>query len=101
MDSNASSYLLNHAAFSSYIGKEESNIIDLGLSLRIVQPNSACYSPSHGNDVFSIYFGVTFVSSDDQTSSKLLAPSVYLGFFKKINMKFKDCVILPSEYISV
>nr|UYI35444.1 auxin-responsive protein IAA32 [Mentha spicata] len=48
MDSNASSYLLNHAALSSYLGKEDSNIIDLGLSLRIVQPTT-CYPPSHEN----------------------------------------------------
>ncbi|XP_057810684.1 auxin-responsive protein IAA32-like [Salvia miltiorrhiza] len=46
MDSNASSYLLNHAALSSYLGKEDSSIIDLGLSLRIVQPD-ACYSHPH------------------------------------------------------
>ncbi|KAH6763055.1 hypothetical protein C2S52_020488 [Perilla frutescens var. hirtella] len=48
MDSNASSYLLNHAALSSYLGKEDSSIIDLGLSLRVVQPDS-CYSSAHEN----------------------------------------------------
>ncbi|PIN23723.1 hypothetical protein CDL12_03553 [Handroanthus impetiginosus] len=42
MDSNASGYLLNHASLSTgyYLGKEDSNIIDLGLSLRALQPET-------------------------------------------------------------
>lgn len=51
-----SSYLLNHAALSSYLGKEDSSIIDLGLSLRIVQPDPACYSQhSHGTALISYF----------------------------------------------
>ncbi|KAL2558985.1 Auxin-responsive protein IAA32 [Forsythia ovata] len=50
MDSNASGYLLNHAALSSvyYQSKEEANIIDLGLSLKALQPE-ACYPSGHEN----------------------------------------------------
>ncbi|KAK6146844.1 hypothetical protein DH2020_020713 [Rehmannia glutinosa] len=46
MDSNASNYLLNHAEY--YLGKEDSNIIDLGLSLRVLQPET-CYPSAHEN----------------------------------------------------
>ncbi|KAL2233395.1 auxin-responsive protein IAA32 [Sesamum indicum] len=46
MDSNASGYLLNHAEY--YLSKDDSNIIDLGLSLRALQPE-ACYPSSHEN----------------------------------------------------
>ncbi|KAI3453064.1 hypothetical protein Pfo_009727 [Paulownia fortunei] len=50
MDSNASGYLLNHAALPAeyYLAKEDSNIIDLGLSLRVLQPE-ACYPSAHEN----------------------------------------------------
>ncbi|GER46870.1 auxin-responsive protein [Striga asiatica] len=47
MDSNASSYILNHAEY--YLSKEDSNIIDLGLSLRTLQPDQACYPSPHEN----------------------------------------------------
>lgn len=49
MDSNTSGYLLNHATLPSvyYQGKDDDGIIDLGLSLRVLQPES--YHPSgHG-----------------------------------------------------
>ncbi|KAL3636050.1 Iaa32p [Castilleja foliolosa] len=46
MDSSSSSYILNHGEY--YLGKEDTNIIDLGLSLQVMQPE-ACYSSSHGN----------------------------------------------------
>lgn len=56
-----SSYLLNHAALSSYLGKEDSSIIDLGLSLRIVQPDPACYSHnSHGTSLTTYLFIILF-----------------------------------------
>nr|GMD18505.1 auxin-responsive protein IAA32-like [Ipomoea batatas] len=55
MDSNnAPRYLLNHAALSSsvyYQGKEDNNgsIIDLGLSLRVINPDTYHPSPHHGS----------------------------------------------------
>ncbi|XP_019164659.1 PREDICTED: auxin-responsive protein IAA32 [Ipomoea nil] len=55
MDSNnAPRYLLNHAALSSvyYQGKEDngsSNIIDLGLSLRVINPQTYHPAPHHGS----------------------------------------------------
>lgn len=58
MDSNASSYLLNHATLSQvyYQGKEGNSIIDLGLSLRTLQPE-AYHQAGHDNGmVVLIYF---------------------------------------------
>ncbi|KAL3510713.1 hypothetical protein ACH5RR_030114 [Cinchona calisaya] len=52
MDSNASSYLLNHATLPQvfYPGDEgENNIIDLGLSLRVLQPETYHQSPHADN----------------------------------------------------
>ncbi|KAL8531746.1 hypothetical protein ACS0TY_008374 [Phlomoides rotata] len=48
---DSSNYLLNHAALPSeyYLGKDDSNLIDLGLSLRVLQPDTACYSSPHEN----------------------------------------------------
>lgn len=50
MDSNASSYVLNHATLPQvyYQGKEANSIIDLGLSLRTLQPETY-HQPGHGN----------------------------------------------------
>ncbi|CAI9096131.1 OLC1v1032211C1 [Oldenlandia corymbosa var. corymbosa] len=47
MDLNGSSYLLNHATFPHvyYQGKDGENIIDLGLSLKVLQPESYHTSP--------------------------------------------------------
>lgn len=55
MDSNASSYILNHATLSQvyYQGKEGSNIIDLGLSLRTLQPE-AYRQTGHDNDDYDL-----------------------------------------------
>ncbi|CAA0839821.1 Auxin-responsive protein IAA32 [Striga hermonthica] len=47
MDSNASSYILNQAEY--YLSKEDSDILDLGLSLRTLQPDQACYPSPHEN----------------------------------------------------
>ncbi|XP_027097664.2 auxin-responsive protein IAA32-like [Coffea arabica] len=54
MDSNASNYHLNHAKLPQvyYQGKEADNIIDLGLSLRVLQPES--YHPSPHADDFDV-----------------------------------------------
>lgn len=49
MDSNTSGYFVNHASLPSvyYQGKEDGSMIDLGLSLRTLQPQA--YHPSgHG-----------------------------------------------------
>lgn len=59
MDSNASSYLLNHATLSQvyYQGKEGNGIIDLGLSLRTLQPEAYHQAAGHDNGmVVLIYF---------------------------------------------
>uniref|UniRef100_A0A5B7BKX5 Auxin-responsive protein n=1 Tax=Davidia involucrata TaxID=16924 RepID=A0A5B7BKX5_DAVIN len=50
MDSNASSYLLNHTDLHSvyYQAEEEDNLIDLGLSLGTMQPDT--YHPSGQDD---------------------------------------------------
>ncbi|CAN4124876.1 unnamed protein product [Withania somnifera] len=54
MDSNSSEYLLNHATLPSvyYQGnnKEDANFIDLGLSLRALQPEAYYQSPHGGYD---------------------------------------------------
>ncbi|PHT33355.1 hypothetical protein CQW23_25155 [Capsicum baccatum] len=51
MDSNSSEYLLNHATLPSVYyqsnNKEDGNFIDLGLSLRALQPESY-YPTTHG-----------------------------------------------------
>ncbi|MCD7454801.1 Iaa32p [Datura stramonium] len=54
MDSNSSEYLLNHSTLPSvyYQGnnKEDGNFIDLGLSLRALQPEAYYPSPHGGYD---------------------------------------------------
>ncbi|KAL1568379.1 Iaa32p [Salvia divinorum] len=63
-----SSYLLNHQALSSYLGKEDSSIIDLGLSLRIVQPNPACYS-HHAHENYEMLMEWPKKSEDLQSNA--------------------------------
>lgn len=59
MDSNSSEYLLNHTTLPSvyYQGnnKDDVNFIDLGLSLRALQPE-AYYPSSHGMFILFFHF---------------------------------------------
>jgi auxin-responsive protein IAA len=63
MDSNTSGFLLNSSTLQSvyYQAKEDDGIIDLGLSLRALQPE-ACH-PSGNCMPFSLYafFGCCYV----------------------------------------
>lgn len=62
MDSNASRYLLNHAALSSvYYQRKEDNasIIDLGLSLRVINPETYHPSPHDDGKVFDLNWLIT------------------------------------------
>lgn len=59
MDSNSSEYLLNHATTLPSVyyqtnNKENGNFIDLGLSLRALQPE-AYYPSTHGMFMFSSF----------------------------------------------
>lgn len=70
MDSNSSEYLLNHATTLPSVyyqtnNKENGNFIDLGLSLRALQPE-AYYPSTHGMFMFpsftsQVYSSINFL----------------------------------------
>ena len=58
MDSNAPGFLLNPLHSVYYQAKEDDGIIDLGLSLRTLQPEA--YHPS-GHSMLLYYYSLVFI----------------------------------------
>lgn len=64
MDPNASSFLLNPSSLQSvyYEAKENDGIIDLGLSLRALQPETYHHHPSaHCTFLLPLFLCITFL----------------------------------------
>ncbi|KAG6396595.1 hypothetical protein SASPL_142748 [Salvia splendens] len=105
-----SSYLLNHAALSSYLGKEDSSIIDLGLSLRIVQPHPACYS-HHAHENYEMLMEWPKKSEDLQSKENCEEEcegieSKQRWSYVKVNMDGvvvgrKVCLLHNMDYLSL
>ncbi|KAG8366659.1 hypothetical protein BUALT_Bualt17G0102600 [Buddleja alternifolia] len=116
MDSNASSYLLNQAQY--YLGKEDSNIIDLGLSLRTLQPEA--YYPSTNGENYEVLVDWQHLHPQLKRANTLNPRNVKANFDKelegiqskkrwtyvKVNMDGvivgrKICILENMDYLSL
>ncbi|XP_009793106.1 auxin-responsive protein IAA32-like [Nicotiana sylvestris] len=122
MDSNSSNYLLNHATLPSiyYQGnREDGNFIDLGLSLRVLQPE-AYYPSVHGgydelidwqhlhpqlrDNSRTDQYPTNFVESYDEEAEGIQSKESWA--YVKVNMDRvivgrKICILEHSDYSSL